>query len=183
MLLLVSFATGQSIETEWYSETETNGIIIQNSYPKGGPYPGPTEKNFNHSYLVFFTRVTNTTESPLEFTIDFTADSIAIPNSPNTFVKLFLPPDVMTMEKRPMFSYGFTELTSFDEPTSFQCRLNPEEDVLFYVIAFFYQTNAEAGLESRGGNRAELVMREHGLYYNMPPQVDNIPCGSIILDQ
>src|SRR5687767_9158609 len=40
--------------TKWYSETISDGVIIQNSFPKGGPYTGPTKKNFNYSTLVFF---------------------------------------------------------------------------------------------------------------------------------
>lgn len=53
---------------EWYSESNTNGIIIQNSYPKGGPYLGPVKKNYNYSRLVFVTRVVNETSTPVELT-------------------------------------------------------------------------------------------------------------------
>jgi hypothetical protein len=179
ILLIHSFANGQRIGTEWYSESTNNGITIQNSYPKGGPYPGPTSKHYNYSYLVFFSRVINETENPLELKIDFSADSIAIPNSPYTYVKLFLPQDTMTMAKESLFSYGITAIESFDNPTRFQRNLNPGEDCLFYTVAIFYQTNPDAWNQKRGGNRAELILNGDNLYYNLPPQIDSLHCGHL----
>ena len=174
---------GQEIsETKWYSETTSNGITIQNSFPKGGPYTGPT-KNFNYSRLVFFTRVINKTATPLELSINFSADSIAIPGSPYTYVKLFLPTDTMTSDKRSLFNYGVTELGSFDNPTRFQRTISPNEECLFYVVAIFYQTKATAQNQQRGGNRAELVLKGQDLFYRMPPQIDSLPCGHFITEK
>ncbi len=176
-----TFAIGQGIsKTKWYSETNTNGIVIQNSFPKGGPYTGPTIKNFNYSHLVFFTRVVNETESPLELTINFSADSIPIPNSHDTFVKLFLPSDTMTLDKQFLFDYGATDLESLDKPTRFQKTIGPNDECLFYVVAIFYQTRAGAWSQQRGGNRAEMVLKGQDLFYRMPPQIDLLPCGQII---
>ncbi|MBX2828223.1 MAG: hypothetical protein KTR22_08675 [Flavobacteriaceae bacterium] len=169
-------------EIQWYSESNTQGIIIQNSFPKGGPYPWPTQEHFNPSYLVFFSRVVNTTDSPIELNLHFSADPIPIPNSPNTFVKVFLPPDTMTMEKQKAFSYGITELKSLEHPTSFHSTIPPNEDCLFYVVGFFYQTTASAINEARGGNRGELILKGNELFYNMLPQIESLPCGSIIND-
>ena len=182
-LLICSFVKGQSIDTKWYSETLNNGVTIQNSFPKGGPYTGPTEKYFNYSYLVFFTRVVNGTGDPIELTVNFSADSIAIPNSPDTFVKLFLPSDAMTFDKQPLFSYGLTELESFDQSTWFQRKLDAEEDCLFYVVAIFYQTRSESWRQERGGNRGEFVLEGQDLFYRMLPQVDSLPCGHISFNQ
>lgn len=182
-LSLHTFVTGQSLPqptTKWYSETINNGIIIQNSYPRGGPYTGPG-KNFNYSRLVFFTRVVNETATPMELTIHFSADSIAIPDSPDTFVKLFLPPDTMTVGKQFLFNYGVTELESIDKPTRFERTVKPNEECLFYVVAIFYQTRATEKHQSRGGNRAQLVLEGQNLFYRMPPQVKSLPCGHIIL--
>ena len=163
-LSMGSFVKGQKVEVDWYSESKSNGVLIQNSYPKGGPYKGYVFEHFNYSYLVFFTRVVNETGSPIEMKIDFSADSVAIPNSPNTFMKLFLPPDEMTLDNYYLFSYGVTELESFDQPTQFQKKLKPNEDCLFYVVAIFYQTNADAWNEERGGNRTELVLKGEDLF-------------------
>ncbi|MEL7124006.1 MAG: hypothetical protein AAFO07_31500 [Bacteroidota bacterium] len=180
-LCVGTFVKGQEINWDWYSETTNNGIIIQNSFPKGGPYTGPTKKYFNHSYLVFFTRVINETDKPFELSLNFSADSIPIPNSPDTYMKLFLPPNKMTLEKQVLFSYGLTELGSFDKATSFQKTINPKEDCLFYVVAFFYQTKKELWKSYRGGNRAELVLKGQELFYRIPPQLDLMPCGRIII--
>lgn len=178
-LLICAWVKGQQPGTEWYSESTSSSLIIQNSYPKGGPYPGTTTRNYNYSYLVFFTRVVNETENPLKLELNFSADSIPIPNSPDTYMKLFLPPDTMTLDKRDLFSYGITELASFDQATCFERKLNPKEDCLFYVVAIFYQTRASAWSQDRGGNRAELVRRGDALFYNMSPQVDSLACGHI----
>lgn len=184
LVLLIGFlAKGQNTDPKWYSETANNGLIIQNSYPKGGLYTGSTKSNFNHSYLVFFTRVINETEKALELTIDFSADSVAIPNSQDTYVKLFLPPDTMTLNKQNLPSYGITALESLDQSTSLQRKLNPKEDCLFYVVAVFYQTKAGAWSQERGGNRAELVLKGQDLFYRMPPQVDSLSCGHIIFKE
>ena len=182
--LLFSFgpANGQETAADWYSESATNGIIIQNSYNKGGPYLGPTENNYNHSYLVYYSRVTNGTKKPIELTLTFPADSFAIPGSPHTFVKLFLPPDTMTLDKNHKFSYGVTELKSLEQPTHFKRRVLPNQDCLFYVVAIYYQTKADARNEGRGGNRAELVLKGADLFYNQLPQVDAMPCGRIIFE-
>jgi hypothetical protein len=179
---ICTIAVGQKIsKTDWYSETTNNGITIQNSYPRGGPYTGPTKKNFNYTHLVFFTRVVNETNTPVELLLNFSADSIAIPSSPDTFVKLFLPPDTMTIEKRSLFGYGVKPLKSFDKPTTFQRTINPGEDCLFNVVAIFYQTKPTAENRDRGGNRAELVLKGQELFYKMPPQIDSLYCGKIII--
>ena len=178
-LLAYSFVQGQLLDSKWYSENDNNGLIIQNSYPKGGPYPGPTTSHYNHSYLVFFTRVMNKTETSLELALQFAADSVEIPHSPDTYVKLFLPPDTMTLEKEHLFSYGFSEIKAFDQATSFKRTINHNEECLFYVVAFFYQTRAEARDQPRGGNRAELVLKGQELFYCMPPQIDSLHCGQI----
>ncbi|MFY0607276.1 MAG: hypothetical protein JXR10_11200 [Cyclobacteriaceae bacterium] len=180
LYLIGFFVKGQSF-TNWYSESNNDGIIIQNSYPKGGPYTGATERDFNHSYLVFFTRIVNETESLLDLSVSFSADPIAIPNSSDTFMKLFLPADTMTLDKRSLFSYGITELGSLDQATSYQRRLAPQEDCLFYVVALFYQTSPREWSHERGGNRAELVLKGQDLFYNIPPQVDALPCGQITI--
>lgn len=179
LLLICTFAKGQNFPSNWYSETEHNGLVIQNSFPKGGPYQGPMAENYHPSYLVFFSRVINETGKPIELNLDFSADSVAIPNSPNVFMKLFLPSDTMTMDKRSSFSYGLTELEHFDEPTNFQRKLNPQEECLFYVVAFFYQTEADTWIQERGGNRAELLLKGNDLFYSMSPQVDSMHCGKI----
>jgi len=133
--------------------------------------------------LVFFTRVINETGNSLELTVNFSTDSIVIPNSPDTFVKLFLPSDTMTLDKQNLFSYGIAELESFDKSTWFQRTINPKEDCLFYVVAIIYQTMADVRDQQRGGNRAELVLKGQDLFYRMLPQIDSLLCGHIIFNK
>ena len=179
LLLICFFVKGQVKEIKWYSETEKDGVIIQNSYNKGGLYTGPVKKYFNVSKLIYFTRIINKNKNPLELTVNFTADSIAIPNSPDTFVKLFLPSDTMTYEKRNLSNYGVSELKSFDQSSRFQTKINPNEDCLFNVVAIFYQTKADVLNQERGGNRAELVLKGQDLYFRMLPQIESLHCGNI----
>jgi len=184
LILFLSFCTvtiGQGFSnTEWYSESNTNGIILQNSFPRGGPYTGPTEKNFNYTHLVFFTRVVNETSRPITLKVNFTADSIPIPGVPDTYVKLFLPPDIMTAEKQSTFDYGVGDLASFEVPTQFQRTIGPNEECLFNVVALYYQTVATAENRQRGGNRAEFVLNGQDLYFRLPSTIDSLYCGQII---
>ncbi|WP_424961157.1 hypothetical protein [Ekhidna sp.] len=181
-LFISTLIYAQTIGTRWFSQRTTNGITIQNSYPKGGRYNGNVENKFNCSYLVFFTRVINGTDSTLELNINFSSDSIAIPNSPGTFMQLLLPSEIMTLEKQSLFSYGITELASLDKPTSLKRSIKPQEDCLFYVVAFFYQTENGEWSQERGGNRAELVLEGQNLLYRMHPQVPSLSCGHLVFE-
>jgi hypothetical protein len=120
---------------------------------------------------VFFTRVVNETEAPFVLTINYPADSIPIPHSPDTFVKLFLPSDTMTHDKQTLYGYGVTHLKSFDKLTMFQRTIKPKEECHFYVVAIFYQTIATPENRDRGGNRTEIIMKGQDLFYRMPPRL------------
>jgi hypothetical protein len=183
LLLCCTFASAQSISnTKGYSETTSNGITIQNSFPKGGRYEGTGGKNAHYSYLIFFTRIVNETATPVELNLSFAADSFVIPDSPSVFMKLFLPPDTMTHDKERLYSYGLKSLESFldfTKPTMLKRTINPNEEFIFYVGTVFYQEKGTTwGNQSRGGTRAELVLKGQDLFYNMKPQVDSLPCGS-----
>ena len=180
--LINTHAKAQNTEPNWYSESNNNGIILQNSFPKGGLYEGFKKRCFNYSCLVFFNRVVNQTEKPFELTVDFPADEIGIPDSPNTFVKLFLSSDKMTLEKQNLFNYGLTDFDSLNDSTIIQKTLEPNEEHLFYVVAVFYQTRNDVQNENRGGNRTELVLEGENLFYKMLPQIESMHCGKIIFN-
>ena len=161
--------------------TDSTGIvvIIQNSFPKGGPYTDPTGKTYGH--VIFWTRVINETATPLELTIKFPADSFAIFPSPDSYIKIFLPPDTMTLSKETLYNYGATGLKSFldaglNKPTMLQRTINPKEACLFYTAVLFYQAGGTA--------RAGLVLKEQDLFYriSIAQQLDSelIPCGHIV---
>jgi len=179
VLLTYSLAYSQSIEIDWYSQYQYDGLVIQNSYPKGGPYEGPTEEHYSYSYLVFYTRVYNETDKPIELALNFTGDAFPIPNSPDTYVKLLLPQEAMSLDKHRLFSYGMAQLESLNGPTNLKRIIEVGDDTLFYVVALFYQTKPDIWEQYRGENRAELLLEDNQLYYNLLPQVDKIKCGSI----
>jgi len=178
------------IDTESkYTDSTGKGVIVQNSFPKGGGYLDSTGKigytdstGQNFGYAIFWTRVINETATPLELTINFPADSFAILPSPDSYFKLFLPPDTMTLDKETLYAYGATGLESFldtglNKPTMLQRTINPKEACLFYIGALFYQ--------GEGVARAGLVLKEQDLFYSIrgiAPQFDSalIPCGQIV---
>jgi hypothetical protein len=188
-LLTICFtAIGQttSIDTESkYADSTGKGIIIQNSLPKGGGYLDSIRKigytysnGKNFSYVIFWTTVINETATPLELTINFPADSLAIFPSPDSYLKLLLPPATMTPDKKSMGDYGVTGLkyfldTSFNKPTKLQRAINPKEECFFYIAALLYQ--------ARGTARAGLALKGQDLYYRISigPQSAIIPCGQL----
>jgi hypothetical protein len=163
------------IDTEVkYSDRTGKGIIIQNSLPRGSGYTDPTGRIF--AYGIFWTRVINETATPFELTIHFPADSLAIPNLPGSYLKLFLPPGTMTADKESMYDFGVTGLKSFldtslNKPTRFQRTINPKEECLFYV-----------GALPGAGCRASFVLKGQDLFYriNLIPDL-LIPCGRIAI--
>ncbi len=166
------------------SKRYDQGVIIENSLPKGGPYTDVTGKQFGYS--VFWTRVTNRSSTPLDLTINFPADSFLVPPSPHSYLKLFLPPDTMTVGNESLNDYGATGLRSFffsgvHKPTSLKQTIKPQEEYLFYVGALSGGPSNQSG----GTVRAGLVLKEQDLYYRISimPNFDSLlfPCGHIVL--
>ena len=164
----------QWIDTEVkYSDSTGKGIIIQNSLPRGDRYIDPAGRI--SAYGIFWTRVINETTTPLELTINFPADSFAIPNFPDDYLKLFLPPDTMTLDKESQYNFGATGLESFldtglNKPTILQRVINPKEECLFYI-----------GALPGAGSRSSLVLKEQGLFYRINTIPDLlIPCGKVV---
>ncbi len=165
--------SNQYIDTKYkYTDSLGKRLIIENSLPKGGlKYTDP--HGMEYVYAIFWTRMTNETDHPVEFTIGFPSDSIEHPSSANNYFKLFLPSDTMTSEKEPLFNYGLTELESildsgFHKPSSLQQTISPKESSTFYVITLFNR-----GVE--GPVRADLSLKEQNLFYRINGK--EIRCG------
>ena len=177
LLTICLTALGQTFDTESkYTDSTGKSVIIQNSYPKGGEYrdsTGNVRRNTkNFAYLIFWTRVINETVIPLELIINFPADF----PSPYSYLKLFPPPDTMTIDKKSLYNYGVTGLTGFDKPTKLQRTINSNEECFFYIAAVSFQAG--------GTVRAGLILKGHDLFYNVrgiAPELDSalIPCGQI----
>lgn len=175
-----------------YETVASEGVIIQNSLPKGDRHTDSSGRIFG--IAIFWTRVFNETANPLELTINFPVDSLAILSSPDSYLKLFLPPDTMTLDKVSLYNYGVTGLRSFldtglNKPTMLQRTINPNEECLFYIGVLRYQVSnqalgtSRAGLHQASGGvmRTGLVLKEQSLYYRIN-LLDSalIPCGQIV---
>ena len=191
MLVFCTSGKGQN-KFDWYSETASQGVRIQNSLPVGmGSLDSSGRTGYTDSsgkffgYLIFFSRVINETATSLELTLNFPADFA----SPYSYLKLLLPPDTMTLDKESLFNYGVTDLksfldNSFNKPTMLQRTINPKEECLFHIVALWSKFE---GRPSKFGGvaRAELALKENDLFYRITgitPELDSalIPCGNII---
>jgi hypothetical protein len=173
------------------SEGVSQGLIIQNSLPKGSPQTDSMGKTYG--VAVFWSRIINDTDSPLETTINFPVDSLEILSSTDAYLKVFLLPDTMTLEKVPLFNYGVTGLRSLLDfglhtPTTLQRTIQPKEEWLFYIAAVRYQVPQAPGSRRtalhQGGSalRTGFVLKEQKLFYRI--NIDHnsviIPCGELV---
>ena len=150
-----------------YEYTDSNGksIIIQNGYPRGGiKY---TDPNGNVcGYAVFWTRIINETDNPLELKIDFPINSYEISNLPGKYFKVLVPADTMTLDKFPLSSYGLTDLESFldnniHKPSSLKRTINPKESSGFYFVMLILTE------EATGMTRTGLSLKGQDLFYKI----------------
>ena len=85
-----------------YEYNDSNGarLIIQNGFPRGGiKYTDPNGEVY--VYAVFWTRIINETDNPLDLKIHFPVDSYEVPSLPGKYYKILVPPDTMTFDKFP----------------------------------------------------------------------------------
>lgn len=179
-------AAGQpATERKWIDSevkyTHPSGMVIavQNSLPRGGGrYTDSTGTTY--SYVIFWFRVANESTKPAELAVRFSADPYKIFPSPDSYIRVFLPPDTMTVEKIQIGDYGLTRLQAFlneqfARPGSFHKRINPNETCMFYVPVLLYQV--------RGTTRAALVLNGDDLFFkiSVAPEVEGalIPCGRL----
>ncbi|RKR05351.1 hypothetical protein C8C83_4697 [Flavobacterium sp. 90] len=162
-----------------YEYTDSNGgsVTIQNSFPKGG-MRYKDSKGDEYVYAVFWTKISNETDYPLEVNIDFPQDSFEIPSVPDKYFKILIPKDTMTLEKMPLFNYGLTDLDSFfdkniDKLSSLKKTINPKESSAFYIVTLRLLKGVEGVL------RTELSLKGQILYYKINDK--EIQCGNINL--
>ncbi|MGK7390258.1 MAG: hypothetical protein ACNS60_07900 [Candidatus Cyclobacteriaceae bacterium M2_1C_046] len=169
-----------------YTSSTGKEITIQNSLPKGGGIAPDGTQYFDSSgkryaFAVFWTRIINETNTPLELNIDFPADSFAIFTPPDSYLKLFLPTNTLTYDKLSTYNYGLTGIksfldTHFNKATNCKKTIDPNEEHIFYVATLSYQAS--------GTPRAALILKDQDLYYRMsisPSGSGIIPCGKLAL--
>ncbi|MFV5687247.1 hypothetical protein ACM55M_01330 [Flavobacterium sp. ZT3R25] len=160
-----------------YEYTESNGarLIIQNSFPKSGiNYTDPNGKKY--IYAVFWTRITNKTNNPIELTIDFPLDSFEIPSSSGNYMKLLLPSDTLTIDKEPLNDYGLTIKSFLDnhrhKSSLLKRTINAKGSSAFYVVTL---SNRGVG----GTLRTGFSLKGQNLFYRVNDK--EILCGKIDL--
>jgi hypothetical protein len=187
LLSFFSTAIGQTSPTRnWvdsevkYTDADGKVITVHNSLPKGGGGYTDAAGN-NYSYVIFWTRVVNESDSPAELAIKYPAKPLTIFPSPDSYLRIFLPTEKMTLDKVQLGDYGLTNLKSFldaefNKASALQRTINPKEEYLFYTAILFYQ--------ARGTTRTAFVMKGQDLFFriSVDPDVDSvlIPCGQLV---
>ncbi len=168
----------KNVDTRYvYSNPSGHNLIIENSYPRGGlKYTDSWGEEY--VYAVFWTRITNETNNPFEFKMEFSEDSYELKSSPGRFFKLFIPSDTITSEKEPLFNYGL-DLEKYLDNNFYKHgdlvrTINPKDSSGFYVITLFNQ-----GVN--GTLRTGLNIKEDKLTYRINDK--EIECGNINLKQ
>jgi hypothetical protein len=171
-----------------YAYTDSIGkrLIIQNSFPRGGTKY--TDANGEvYVYAVFWTRIINETDNPLELKIHFPVDAYEVPTLPGKYYKILVPPDTMTIDKEPLFNYGLTHLASFldnsiHKSSSLNRTINPKESSAFYVVMLCLIEGAHGtlrtGLSLKGRNLFYRIKLD-GSRSNSKSDDKEIQCGSI----
>ena len=187
--IVTSPGSNEKYHTKYeYTDSIGKRLIIQNSFPKGGiKY---TDSNGEvYVYAVFWTRIINETDNPLELKIDFPVDSYEVPSLPGKYFKILVPPDTMTLDKEPLFNHGLADLESFldksiHKSSSLKRTINPKESSGFYVVILCLVEGAHGTL------RTGLSLKGQNLFYrikidgsksNSKSSDKEIRCGSINL--
>ncbi len=174
--------SGRWLHTESTIPDSSGGeVIIQNSFPKGGSqYKDATGRTF--SYVIFWTRVMNETAFPIELTIQFPADSFPFSSSKDSYLKVFIPPATMTLEKESMLDYGITDFKPFldkrfNKSTVRQITIAPKKESLFYTAILFHHID--------GPTRTAFIVKGEDLFYKIinGAGLDTrlIPCGKLVV--
>lgn len=172
-----------------YTDSIGKRLIIQNGFPRGGiKYTDPKGEVYN--YAVFWTRIINETDNPLELKFDFPVDSYEVPSLSGKYYKILVPPDTMTLDKFPLFNYGLTDLESFldnsvHKPSLLKRTILPKESSGFYVVMLCLVEGAHGtmrtGLSLKGQNLFYRIKND-GSKSNTKSSDKEIQCGSINLN-
>jgi|GEM_PF-631832 len=173
------------VDTEFeIGYSHENMVIIQNSFPKGGGdidgIRGYYDSDGRHyGYRIFWSRILNRSKDDFKFSLTFPAESYSILGLPDAYLKLFLPPDTMTIEKLPLYNYGITGLkvfldTHFDQPSNLHRTIGPGEEVFFFVGMLLHVP------QQKGAIRTAIIPDGMDLSYRIsidPIGSAVIPCG------
>ncbi len=172
----VNVSNQKNVDTRYdYADSIGHALIIENSYPRGG-LKYTDRMGEEYIYAVFWTRITNETNNPFEFRMEFSEDSYELPSSPGRLFKLFIPSDTITSQKEPLFNYGLDLEKYLDNNLNKQGELkrtvNPKSSNGFYIVTLFNK-----GVD--GTLRTGLSIKEQNIFYRVNDK--EIHCGKINL--
>jgi len=188
--IVTSPGSNETYHTKYeYTDPIGKSLVIQNSASWGGiKY---TDANGEvYTYAIFWTRIINETDNPLQLKIDFPVNSYEVPSLPGKYFKILVPPDTMTIDKEPLFNRGVTDLKSFldsniHKSSSLKRTINPKESSGFYVVMLCLVEGAHGtmrtGLSLKGQNLFYRI-KVDGSRSNTKSDDKEILCGSINLN-
>lgn len=159
----------RNIHTKYeYTDSTGKRLILQNGFPRGGSrYTDPDGEVYG--YAIFWTRIINETDHPLELKIDF-LETYEVPSIPGKYFKILVLPDTMTMDKVPLFNYGLTNLESFLDknihtPSTLKRTIDPKASSGFYFLKLSLVSEGIRG----GGDilRTGLLLKGQNLFYKV----------------
>ena len=161
-----------------YTDSKGKGLIIENGGPKGDTYTDPNGKKYFKA--LFWTRLINETDTPLEFRVGFPAASYELPSSPGISFKILLPSDTMEVDEMSSYNYGLSGLKSFldssiDKPSSLKRTINPSDSGGFYVVILrLLGTEGPSGILRTG-----LSLKGQNLFYRIS-RYDSAPAHALV---
>jgi len=172
-----------------YADSAGKRLIIQNSFPRGGiKYTDPNGDVY--VYAVFWTRIINETDNPLELKIHFPVNSYEDPSLPGKYYKILVPPDTMTLDKEPLFNHGLADLESFldksiHKSSSLKRTITPKESSGFYVVILCLVEGAHGTMRTGLSLKGQYLfyrIKNDGSKSNTKSSDKEINCGSINLN-
>jgi hypothetical protein len=157
------------------TDSKGNSVMVTSSLPKGGGIVYQNGKKYG--YVNFWARMSNQSATPIELKVKF--PEVTFFKSPDSYIKIVLPKEIMKIEKEQLFDYGLTNFQSLlnDETNQLgilQKKIGPKEDYLFYVTVFIH-------IEGGGAARSKFELNDKELLYKISIGSDTtlIPCGSL----
>ena len=154
-------------------------------------------------FRIFRARVINDTIVPIELTINFHSDPVALLPKSNSYLRVFLLGDTLTIDKPDDYNFGVTGVESFlhtglNKPTMLKITIKPKEEYVLHIgilfdlmpgralsklfidgqdpnVSFLPVNTAKSDTKNR--NKLNLV---YGIGINPPKNYSLIPCGQIV---
>jgi len=182
--IVTSPGSNEKYHTKYeYTDSIGKRLIIQNGFPKGGTHTDPNGEVYD--YRVFWTRIINETDNPLELKIDFPVDSYEYPGLPGKYYKVLVPSDTITVDSNGLAGLKPFSDNSIHKLSSLKRTINPKESGGFYVIIPTLYEGAQGALRTGLSLKAQDLLYKISLIKGPPPisliSEKEINCGSINL--